>query len=75
MSHKSYYSYLILFKNLGILFENVGINFTFDKSNIMTDFERGLRKALKNLYPNSNLEGCYFHYTKALLNKGKNMAW
>ena len=30
MSHKSYYSYLILFKNLNILFENFEINFTFD---------------------------------------------
>ena len=60
MTHKS-----------NILFENVGINFTFDKNNIMTDFEHGLRKVLKKLYSNSILEECYFRYTKALWNKAK----
>ena len=39
----------------------------------MTDFEKPLRKALKNIYPNCLLEGCYFHHVKALWGKSKNL--
>ena len=32
----------------------------------MTDFENTLRKAIITIYPDSFLEGCFFHYVKAL---------
>ena len=42
------------------------INFSSNKTHIMKDFEHPLRKVLNELYPNCYLEGCYFHYSKAL---------
>lgn len=35
----------------------------------MTDFEKGLRKALSEVYPKTILSGCWFHFRKALLRK------
>ena len=32
-----------------------------------------MSKALKNIYPDCLLEGCYFHYVKALWGKSKNL--
>ena len=37
----------------------------------MTDFEHPLRKVIKEIYPDCYLEGCYFHYSKAIWNKAK----
>lgn len=37
----------------------------------MTDFEHGLRTTLKNMYPKCILEGCFFHFSKALWTKSK----
>lgn len=32
----------------------------------MSDFEAGLRKAIREIYPQSVLNGCWFHYRKCL---------
>ncbi|CAF4804749.1 unnamed protein product, partial [Rotaria sp. Silwood2] len=33
----------------------------FDPLNLMIDFERASMNAIKNLFPTSNLSGCFFH--------------
>lgn len=38
---------------------------------IMTDFEKGLRNALKLQYPNARLLGCWFHFSQALHKRAK----
>lgn len=32
----------------------------------MTDYEKAMRNALRELFPNSQLYGCWFHYCQAL---------
>ena len=44
---------------------------SFDKVKIMCDFEIGLRKAIKNNFESCLLDGCYFHYCKAIWKKKK----
>ncbi|XP_074097841.1 uncharacterized protein LOC141526670 [Cotesia typhae] len=39
----------------------------------MTDFEGGLRKALKLMYPNATAESCYFHFIQANIKKAKKL--
>ena len=39
---------------------------SFDNIKIMSDFEIGLRRAMKNNFDLCLLEGCYFHYCKAI---------
>ncbi|XP_037813343.1 uncharacterized protein LOC119604655 [Lucilia sericata] len=36
---------------------------------VITDYENGLRNAIKKLYPTVKLVGCWFHYTQALRRK------
>lgn len=43
--------------------------FRLKPSEIITDFEGGLRKALKIVYPNIILRGCWFHYCQAIRKK------
>ena len=71
MAHKSAYSYKVIFKYLNELIENMKINFSFKKAHLMTDFEHPLRKVIKEIYLDCYLEGCYFHYSKAIWNKAK----
>lgn len=33
---------------------------------VMADFEKGLRAAIREVYPNAVVKGCYFHYTQVL---------
>lgn len=39
----------------------------------MTDYESGLRSALRLVYPHSNVRGCLFHYTQAIRKKSKSI--
>lgn len=45
--------------------------FQLKPKQFMTDFESGLRKALKEVYPKAVLYGCWFHYRKCILRKIK----
>lgn len=46
MTHKSCYSYETIFKNINPILEEMNINFSFNKSHIMTDFEHVCGKLL-----------------------------
>lgn len=37
----------------------------------MTDFESGMRNAIRQVYPSCDLRGCYFHYTQAIRKKAR----
>ena len=73
MTHKSEFSHRIIFYNLDMIIKSKKINFNFDKKHVMTDFEHVIRNVIKELYPTCYLEGCYFHYTKALWKKAKRL--
>lgn len=36
---------------------------------IITDFEKALRKSIKDVYPDVRLKGCWFHYCSAIRRK------
>lgn len=56
-------------------------------SKVMLDYEASLRKAVKSVWQNASLKGCYFHYTQSIRRKvnslkklsrvikNNNMAW
>lgn len=60
MSHKSAECYTAVFK-----FVEDKI-FKFEPTVIMTDWETGLRCALRNYFSGVTLKGCWFHYCSAL---------
>lgn len=43
--------------------------FKLEPSSIMTDWEAGMRKALRSCYPNAMLRGCWYHYCAAIRKK------
>lgn len=43
--------------------------FKLEPMEIMTDFEEGMRKSIKIVYPNAVLRGCWFHYIRAIQRK------
>lgn len=40
--------------------------FQMKPDEIITDFEGGMRKAIKSIYPNSILRGCWYHFCCAV---------
>lgn len=40
--------------------------FNLEPAEFITDFEDGLRKAIKTVYSNVKLNGCWFHYVRAI---------
>lgn len=43
--------------------------FQLEPASIMTDWEMGMRKALRLCYPHCILRGCWFHYCQSLRKK------
>lgn len=43
--------------------------YKFNTKSFITDFEKGLRVVLKELFPESKLLGCWFHYKQVILRK------
>ena len=60
MNKKSEEAYISLFKYLD---ENI---FKLNAATFMTDYETAMRNALKLIYPNSKLYGCWFHFCQAV---------
>ena len=71
MSNKYYNVYYYVFKFIKTIIKKQGLKFDLKNTVFMLDFEKSSRKALKNIFSESNILGCYFHYVKALLSKAK----
>lgn len=64
MSHRSSSLYEMIFKYLR---DHVNIH----PANIMSDFERAMRKGAKNVWKLCVLNGCVFHYRQALSRRSR----
>ena len=73
MSNKSYISYRMIFSTIKEIMLNHKLGFINENIIIMADFEYGLRKAIKEIFPNFSLKGCYFHYIKNIWVKAKKL--
>lgn len=51
------------------IFKFIEVEFSLNPKEFMSDFEAGLRKALRQMYPEAVLNGCWFHYRKCLRKK------
>lgn len=67
MSNKTAESYQAVFEYIE---KNL---FQLEPASLMTDWELGMRKALKICYPNSILRGCWYHYCASLRKKLLNL--
>ena len=45
----------------------------FNPSIAMCDFEKSSRNTFRSVFPNINLVGCWFHFTKAIYDKVKKL--
>ena len=52
-----------------LLLKDNNIEYDFKKKIITTDYERSLRTSIKDIIKPKALNGCYFHYVKALWKK------
>lgn len=59
MTKKSAAAYEAVFASIETIFPLQPLSF-------MTDFEKGMRKAINNFYPQAKLYGCWFHFCRAL---------
>lgn len=67
MSKRTAESYQAVFEYIE---QNV---FQLEPASLMTDWELGMRKALKICYPGSILRGCWFHFCSSLRKKFLNL--
>jgi len=70
-SCKSECLYRLAFSTLTLICET--LNIKIQPTTIMSDFEKGLRKALLQVFPQCKLLGCFFHYSKALWQKASKL--
>ena len=73
MTSKSYDIYFDVFNSLKKILEERIKNKELKNIRIVTDFEKSLRKAISKVFPNIILDGCFFHYTKILWSKAKEL--
>lgn len=56
------------------VFEYIEANlFHLEPVEFMVDFEKGLRKCLNKVYPNSIIRGCWYHYCAAFRKKSRKL--
>lgn len=48
------------------VFDCIQYHFPLHPKEFMCDFETGLRKALRDVFPNSAIRGCWFHYRRCI---------
>ena len=65
LNNKSESLYQQLFIRLAVLIP------ALKPTSIMTDFERALRNAIMQVFPNVTLHGCWFHYTQAIMKNAR----
>ena len=73
MTHKTQFLYEHVFNILLNIASDNGLELSFDSKTIMTDFEKPIRNAIKNILKGVKLKGYYFHFVKALWSKSKKL--
>ena len=73
LSSKNEEIYLEVFQILKKVIIEHNNNISFDNIKIMSDFELGLRSAIKKIFVGASLQGCYFHYCKSIWKKIKKL--
>lgn len=57
------------------LFEYIESNICeLNPESFMTDYESGMRKAIRHVYPACVIRGCYFHYTQAIRKRSRKIS-
>ena len=64
MTSKNYYLYYNVILKIKQLIKDLKININFNEISFMADFELDLRKALKIIFYESKIYGCFFHFKK-----------
>lgn len=68
MTRKTAESYLAIFE---FIEERL---FKFEPKEFMTDFEEGMRSAIRKRWPNVRIRGCWFHFKRAVNKKCRSLA-
>ena len=71
MSNKSERLYTKVLNNVVNKLKTFNIDLKSLTNQLMNDFEVGLRNSIKKIFPDSILDGFYFHYIKILWNHAK----
>ncbi len=71
MTSKTFEIYYDIFASIKKLLKDRIKNKHLKNIRIVTDFEESLRKSIKLIFPECILDSCYFHYTKILWGKAK----
>lgn len=71
MSNKNQRLYTIILNEVVRILRTFNIDLTKITNEFMPYFEIGLRNSIKEVFPNSILDGCFFHYTKLLWKHAK----
>ena len=71
MTGKSEYLYDIIFKDIKQILSDNNFDIKDFPKRIMIDFELALQKSVKNNFPQSIINGCFFHFSKLMWSKAK----
>jgi len=71
LKNKEQETYKILFKKLKKNSNTCNNNIIIEPKNLHCDFERGISKAAKTIFPNTNIKYCIWLYKKSLEIKKK----
>jgi len=71
MTSKEQVSYGYVFILIDQIIKQHGYNLKV--TSIMSDYEEALRNSIRNIFPEAQLQGCYFHYVKALWSKASKL--
>ena len=69
MTSKSQQAYNHVFNSLLQLLNDFNIEVSFENKIIATDYEKSLRNSINKILKPNQLNGCYFHFSKALWKK------
>ena len=73
ITHKTLFLYEHVFNTLLNVASDNGLELSSDSKTIMTDFEKLIRHAIKNILKIVKLKGFFFHFVKALWSKSKKL--
>lgn len=63
--------YKNIFRDIKLILEDNDYDINDITDQFMLDFEEGLQKSIKTIFPKVKINGCHFHYVKILWEKAK----